>query len=87
MIGLFSVKVTQINYVSRNQLHSTEFLLSTFEFERQNIAGCSKHTFCVQFSSKAKHDFFSFLSGLAEWAGKTKIQSLTANCCIVKLIP
>ena len=38
--------------------------LSTFEFERQNIAGCCKQTFCVQFSSKAKHDFFSFLSGL-----------------------
>ena len=35
---LFGLKVTQINYVSRNQLHSTEFLLSTFEFERQNIA-------------------------------------------------
>ena len=31
-----------------NQLHSTEFLLSTFEFERQNIAGCCKQAFCVQ---------------------------------------
>ena len=31
-------------------IHSTEFLLSTFEFERQNIAGCCKQTFCVQFS-------------------------------------
>ena len=39
--------------------------LSTFEFERQNIAGCCKQTFCVQFSSKAKLDFFfSFLGGL-----------------------
>ena len=36
------VKVTQINSVSRNELPSTEFLLSTFEFERQNIAGCCK---------------------------------------------
>ena len=42
----------------------TDFLLSTFEFERQNIAGCCKQTFCVQFSSKAKYDFFSFLSCL-----------------------
>jgi hypothetical protein len=41
----------------------------------------------IERQSKAKHDFFSFISGLAEWAGKTKIQSLTANCCIVKLIP
>ena len=51
-------KVTQINQV---QLHSTESQLSTFEFERQNIAGGCKQTFCVQFSSKAKHD---------EWAQK-----------------
>ena len=39
-----------------NEFNSTEYLLSTFEFERQNIAGCCKQTFCVQFSSKAKHD-------------------------------
>ena len=58
------LKVAQINQVSRNQLQSTEFLLSTFEFERQNIGCCCKQSFCVQFSSKAKHDFFSFLSGL-----------------------
>ena len=51
-----------INFTPK--LHSTDFLLSTFEFERQKIAGCCKQTFCVQFSSKAKHYFFSFLSGL-----------------------
>ena len=62
--SLCSLKVTQNNYVSRKELHSKEFLLSPFEFERQNIAGWCKQTFCFQFSSKAKHDFFSFLSGL-----------------------
>ena len=30
----------------------------------QIIASCCKQTFCVQFSSKAKQDFFSFLRGL-----------------------
>ena len=64
--------VTQINYVSRNQLHSTEFLLSTLEFERQNFAGCCKQTFCVQFSSKAKHNFFQFSQWPTEWAQKFK---------------
>ena len=54
------VKVTQINQVSRNQLHSTEFFLSIFEFERPNIADCCKQTFCFQFSSKVKHDFSVF---------------------------
>ena len=34
--------------------------MSAFEFERQNIAGCCKQTFYVQFSSKAKHDFFQY---------------------------
>ena len=63
-----------------NQLHSTEFLLSTFEYERLNIAGCCKQTFCVQFSSKAKHDFFfSFLSAVAYWMG-AKIQ-ISSNSC------
>ena len=37
---------------------------SIFEFERPNIAGCCKQTFCFKFSSKAKHDIFSFFSGL-----------------------
>ena len=45
------VKVTQINYVSRNQLHFTESFLSTFELEWQNIAGRRKENFLfsVQF--------------------------------------
>ena len=59
------IKATWINYVSRNQLHSTEFLLSIFEFERQNIAGCRKQTFCFQFNSEAKHDFSVF--SVAYW--------------------
>ena len=54
VITVIALKVTQINYVSRNKLHSTEFLLSTFEFERQNIAGCCKQFFCIQFISKIK---------------------------------
>ena len=64
--GFFFIKVTQINYVSRNQLHSTEFLFSTFEFERQNIAGWCKQTFCFQFS---KTWFFQFLL-VAYWIGR-----------------
>ena len=38
--------------------------LSTFDFERQNIAGCCKQSFQFHFNkswSKAKQDFFSFL--------------------------
>ena len=73
------LKVTQINQVSRNQLHSTEFLLPTFEFESQNIAGCCKQTFCVQFSSEAKHDFFQFSQLPAEWAHKFKFQPKKPN--------
>ena len=38
-------------------------LLSIFEFERQNIAGCCLQTLCVQFSSILT-EFFCFLSGL-----------------------
>ena len=45
------LKVTLINYVSMNQLHSTELFFSIFEFERQDIAGYCKHTFCFHFSS------------------------------------
>ena len=45
-------------------------MLSTFEFGTQNIAGSCKQTFCVQFSSKAKHDFFQFSQLPAEWAQK-----------------
>ena len=33
-------------------LSNIEFLLSIFEFERQNIAGCCKQTFCFQFNIK-----------------------------------
>ena len=44
LLEVLKVKVTQIKYISRNQLHSTDFLLSTFEFERQNIAGRCKQT-------------------------------------------
>ena len=72
MLLYFLLKVTQIKrHFKESTYHSTEFLLSTFEFERQNIAGCFKENFCVQFSSKAKHNFFTFLS--AYWIG-AKIQ-------------
>ena len=75
------VKVTQINSVSRNELPSTEFLLSTFEFERQNIAGWCKQTFCIQFSSKAKHDFFSFLSGLLNEHNNSNFVKIVVEWC------
>ena len=37
--------------------------LSTFEFERQNIAGCCKQTFLFSSVLKQNMIFFSFLSG------------------------
>ena len=71
--------MTKINYVSRNQLHNTtngcqilNFWLSTFEFQRKNIAGCCKETFHFQFNIKliqSKTWFFQFSQCLAEWVG------------------
>ena len=61
-----------------NQLHNTtngcqilNFWLSTFEFQRQNIAGCCKQTFRFQFNIKLTQSetrFFQFSQCLAEWA-------------------
>ena len=56
--------------------------LSTFEFERQNIAGCCKQTFCFQCNMKlikAKYDYLSFLSGVANWAQKFKFPYTTGS--------
>ena len=39
-----------------------------FEFGRQNIAVSCKQAFWIQFGYKAKHDLFSFLSGLLKGA-------------------
>ena len=73
------IKVTQINYVSRNQLHSTVFLLSTFEFERQNIAGWCKDKLSLVdvnklfvFSSVLNTWLFKLSQCPTEWAQKFK---------------
>ena len=52
--------------------------LLSFEFERQNISGCCKKAFCVQFSSKAKHDFFQFSQWPTKWVQKLKF--LQTSC-------
>ena len=58
--------------------------LSTFEFERQNIAGCCKQTFHFQFNIKliqSKTWFFQFSQWPTEWVQKFKFLQ---NSCRVK---
>ena len=53
--------------------------LSTFEFERQNNAGCCQQTFHFQFNIKliqSRTLFFQFSQRLAEWVQKFKFLKL-----------
>ena len=81
------VKVTQINSVSRNELPSTEFLLSTFEFERQNNAGLFQTNFlCSVLKQNMTFSVFSvaywlvqkikFLQNEVKWFHEIDIRGL-----------